>query len=117
MWNMTRRMSVLALVLGAAAVLVPATAQQRPPDNGGDHLKAAIGNGLGAIKHVARNNPLQESHVGMPGPLDTDAGPMAAGSELLPSRGSAIVQPTGGAFISPKQQADREIRQLIRKLG
>ena len=81
MRNMTRAMPVLALVLGAAAVLVPATAQsQRAPDNGGDHLVAAVGNGMGAIKHVARKNPIQESHVGMPGPLDTDAGPLAAGS-------------------------------------
>ena len=113
---MRRLLSVLA-VLVVSAMLAPAHAQiAGPPDNGSDQLVSSGARG-GGYKHVAKASPRVESHVGMPGPLNPEPGPVAAGSELMPSRGSAIVHPTGGSFISREQQADREIHKLIRKLG
>jgi hypothetical protein len=50
----------------------------------------------------------------------TRQGPTSLGSDsAVPGRlGSAIVMPRGsGPMYSPKQQADREISRLIRKLG
>ena len=113
---MKRLLSVLA-VLVVGAMLAPAHAQMAgPPDNGSDHLVSS-GDRSGGIKHIAKAAPRIETHVGMPGPLNPEPGPVAAGSELMPSRGSAIVHPTGGSFISREQQAEREIQKLIRRLG
>ena len=114
-----KRLLTVVAVLGAGALMaaLPAHAQMAgPPDTGSDQL-IAVGSGMGSIKHVARVTPLGETHVGMPGPYEPEPGPVALGSQLMPSRGSAIVHPTGGRIVSPKQQADREIQKLIRKLG
>ena len=116
---MKKLLNILTLT-GALAILVaatPAFAQVAgPPDSGSDQF-VAVGSNMGGIKEVARNPRLTETHVGMPGIYDPEPGPFAAGSEMMPSRGSAIVHPSGGTFVSPEQRADREIRQLIRKLG
>ena len=42
--------------------------------------------------------------------------PQAFGSDTMIARGSAIVAPRGGDFMSSKRVAEREIRTLIRKL-
>lgn len=57
--------------------------------------------------------------VTMPAPKDPNEGPVAfTGSDVSAmSRGAALPNMGGGAVMTPQQQADQNIRQLIRKLG
>lgn len=70
--------------------------------------------------------PTQLQVVPLPQPVYAEPGPTALEppraetsldhGELGGIGGSALVSPRGGAVFSPKQRADRQIRQLIRRL-
>ena len=83
-------------------------------------------NPMGVVK-FAQKNPVR---IIGPGPLPVPIEPESAGTfsasvkgpvafsatALGESYGGALIRPRGGSFSSPRQQADREIRSLIRRL-
>ena len=81
---------------------------------------------LGIVKFAQKPPARDASPVPLPVPIDPESAAMLAssvkgpsampGSALGDSYGNAMVRPRGAAFSSPRQQADREIRRLIRKL-
>ena len=89
-------------------------------------LLERAGSPLGIVK-FAQKNPVR---IAGPAPLPTPVEPESAGTfavsakgpvamqapALGASYGSVLVRPRGGAMSSPRQQADREIRRLIRRL-
>ena len=48
---------------------------------------------------------------------DSTMGPASVGSDTMINRGNAIVGSRGGAVMTPRQRADRDIQRLIRQLG
>jgi hypothetical protein len=105
------------VVFVVGAMLAPAQAQVEAQVDPGSTEIVSVGGVHGAFQRLAHDKPSGGSYVPLPGQFEPEPGPTAAGSAFLPSWGRAIVRPTGGSFVSPKQQADREIQRLIRKLG
>jgi hypothetical protein len=69
--------------------------------------------------------PHTEARPGLPAPVQTSEGPIVNVSKIDPifgmettniTTGSALITPRGGAISTPQQQADREIRKVIRRL-
>jgi hypothetical protein len=63
--------------------------------------------------------PEEAGPVRMPTPKDPLEGPsgFADNDAATFGRGAAIPNSGGGSFMTPRDQADQNIRQLIRKLG
>jgi hypothetical protein len=75
--------------------------------------------GKRAIKHIALLEPPPEPTYTQPNHVDREpvTGPVSIGSDMSTTVGSAIVAPTGGSFMSPRQRSEQAINGLIRKLG
>lgn len=115
--------SLLLLAVFVVVSLGWASDLTQPEETG---LLERAGSPVGIVK-FAQKNPVRITGPGpLPVPVEPESagtfsasvkGPVALqGSALGASYGSALVRPRGGAFSSPRQQADREIRRLIRRL-
>ena len=115
---MVKKLSLIGVVL-ALLVLMPAvTLAEEVPDNRTEIED--ITDPTGGVVKLNLNYSGPKAPVPLPMPIDPPVRPSSAyeqdsGSTSL--GGSSIVAPRGGAMSTPKQQADREIRRLIRRLG
>jgi len=115
---MFKKLSLVGVIL-ALLVLMPAVAlAEEEPDN-----RTEIGDVTDPTGGVVKLN-LNYSHAISPVPLPMPIEPPVRASSTYEQSsgntslgGSSIVAPRGGAMSTPKQQADREIRRLIRRLG
>ena len=75
--------------------------------------------GCGEVKEIALAEPPLSPTPTMPNHVDreTMTGPISIGSDMMTTYGSAIVTPTGGSLMSPRQRSDQAINSLIRRLG
>ena len=109
---MKRTLLTLAVCGFLAAAASPAEAQLATPL---DEQATRLGGAKEIALAYRTDGP---APVKMPRPDDPLEGPAAfAGDAATLGRGAAIPNSGGGSFVSPKQQADKNIRQLIRKLG
>ena len=84
------------------------------------------------VRHVAPRLPLQDDGippVPLPTPVEPGAGgfgfgvdatrgPVGGINAVAPSGGNGFLAPAGGgAFMTPEQRAERQIRNLVKKLG
>jgi hypothetical protein len=112
------RISIIAaitgcLLLASGAVLAVSSEEITTPSaSAGNYVKFAIGGHYDGAYPVPLPNPGEEdmNSNSVPGPIATTDG------STVNSRGSAIVGPRGGSFMTPKRRADREIQQLINTL-
>jgi len=103
----------LALVLIAPAAALADAA----PDPSEQLEPAADRSPSYGIVRLDLKREYRPSPVPLPMPVEPDPDPRSVGSTSSPDFGSALVGARGSAASTPQQQAEREIRRLIRKLG
>jgi hypothetical protein len=77
----------------------------------------------GRLYHVAKADPprVQSNEVSLPMPIEPPLPESLGGATQLgrsfESSGFSMLSPRGGAMLSPKQRADRDVQKLIKRLG